>query len=105
MRWVLPVPGSPYSRTEVLRWRWAVVSIASRQVWKALRPISETSPSSLSQGSPTIQLENRLVKVAPQGNADVVIAGAIGDKVLALGVAQPHRMVVAVKIHASIFIE
>src|SRR5579863_725555 len=74
---VLPDPGSPYKSTEVLLRRWAVVSIASRQVWNALRPISETSPSSLSQGSPTIQFENGLVNVAPQGDSDVVVSHSV----------------------------
>src|ERR1700722_19482362 len=94
---VLPDPGSPYKSTEVLFCRCAVFSIASRHVWNALRPISETSPSSLSQGSPTIQLENGLVKVTPQSDSDVVVPFPIEDEVPTLGIAQPQWMVVPVK--------
>ena len=105
IRCVLPDPGSPYKSTEVLLRRCAVVSIASRHVWNALRPISETSPSSLSQGSPTIQFENGLVKVTPQGDSDVVGPCSVEDEVPALGIAQPQWMVVPVKINASIFVK
>ena len=105
MRWVLPDPGSPYKSTEVLLRRSAVVSTASRQVWKALRPISETSPSSLSQGSPTIQLENGLVKIAPQGDSDVVVPCSVENEVPALGIAQSEGMVMPVEINASVFVK
>src|SRR5579871_2141002 len=89
IRWVLPDPGSPYSSTDVLLCRCAVVSTASRHVWNALRPISETSPSSLSHGSPTIQLENGLLNIAPQCDPYVVVARAVGDKLPAFGIVQP----------------
>src|SRR5690348_18719 len=89
IRWVLPDPGSPYRRTDVLFWRSTVLSTAPREVWKALRPISETSPSSVSQGSPTIQFENGLLNVAPQRNADVVIPGSVKNQIPAIGIAQP----------------
>ena len=102
---VLPDPGSPYKSTEVLLCLCTVVSIASRHVWNALRPISETSPSSASQGSPTIQFENGLFNVAPQGNPDVVVFGSVEDEVPALGIAQPQWMVVPVKINASICVK